>query len=143
MLEDVQEHSVGVIPVKKSPQGWQVFLIHQIHGNFWGFPKGHVEPEETPIDTAKRELFEETGYQISKLLKENPWTEFYTFTKQSKMVRKKVEYFLVEVTGDFSLQVEEIHDGKWFTFDEAMQKVTYPSAKNILNKTVTYLSSKE
>lgn len=32
---------------------------------FWDIPKGHIEQGETPIDCAKRELFEETGYKIT------------------------------------------------------------------------------
>ncbi len=28
---------------------------------FWGFPKGHVDPGEVPLEAAKREIAEETG----------------------------------------------------------------------------------
>ena len=35
--------------------------------SFWGFPKGHMEDGETPKDTAKREVMEETGFIVCLL----------------------------------------------------------------------------
>jgi 8-oxo-dGTP diphosphatase len=38
----------------------QLLLIKRREG-VWAFPGGRLEPDETPIDAAHRELFEETG----------------------------------------------------------------------------------
>ena len=38
----------------------------------WSFPKGHREPNETPIDCAKREIYEETGILIDDLTNKKP-----------------------------------------------------------------------
>src|SRR5262249_49347349 len=51
---------------------WQVFLVHP-GGPFWkskdlgawSIPKGKVEPGEEPVETAKREFTEETGFPIT------------------------------------------------------------------------------
>ena len=32
---------------------------------FWGYPKGHLDDEETPIKAAEREVYEETGFKVS------------------------------------------------------------------------------
>jgi hypothetical protein len=40
-------------------------ILVQSNGNFWGFPKGGYENDETAIDCAKRETYEETGIDIS------------------------------------------------------------------------------
>jgi 8-oxo-dGTP pyrophosphatase MutT (NUDIX family) len=41
-------------------------LIIQSYGKFWGLPKGQKEENETSIECAIRETYEETGIQLSK-----------------------------------------------------------------------------
>ena len=31
---------------------------------WWGYPKGHLEEGENPVDAAVREVFEETGFEV-------------------------------------------------------------------------------
>jgi 8-oxo-dGTP pyrophosphatase MutT (NUDIX family) len=59
-------------PKYKSKAG--VFVINKTHdkillvqsrGNLWGPPKGSVEPNETTIECAIREVFEETGLKLT------------------------------------------------------------------------------
>jgi bis(5'-nucleosidyl)-tetraphosphatase len=35
-------------------------LVQQLEG-FYGFPKGHIEQNETEVETALREIYEEVG----------------------------------------------------------------------------------
>ncbi|GMA63748.1 hypothetical protein GCM10025859_41880 [Alicyclobacillus fastidiosus] len=43
-------------------------LLHQRTDNgFWGFPGGYMELGETLEDTARREVFEETGLSLGQL----------------------------------------------------------------------------
>jgi 8-oxo-dGTP pyrophosphatase MutT (NUDIX family) len=39
--------------------GWQFLLLR--HADRWDLPKGLVEPGETPLAAAHRELWEDTG----------------------------------------------------------------------------------
>ncbi len=42
-------------------------LVVQMNYGHWSFPKGHVEPSETEIETALRETFEETNVKCNIL----------------------------------------------------------------------------
>lgn len=48
---------------------------YTIEQELWELPAGTAEPDEAAIDTARRELVEETGYRAGRLI---PFTEFYT-----------------------------------------------------------------
>ena len=54
------EKSCGCIIIEDK----KVLLIKQTNG-IWGFPKGHVEKNETELQTAEREVKEETGLDIT------------------------------------------------------------------------------
>ncbi|HSX37508.1 MAG TPA: NUDIX domain-containing protein [Chlamydiales bacterium] len=134
-----QEESFGAIPLRKESGQWQVFLIQHRKRGYWGFPKGHAEPNELPFETACRELKEETHLDYVKLLHETPLTEQYSFPLKGERIFKKVLYFLMEVSGTVCLQKEEINDGVWMSFPEAMNQVTHPEGKAILKQVAQLL----
>lgn len=74
--EQVLIHHPGaaaVVPVLSDPRGSdpQILLIRQyryaVGGLLWEIPAGRLEPNEAPIDCARRELREETGCQCERL----------------------------------------------------------------------------
>jgi len=54
-----KEKSCGCVVIKDR----KILVIYQIDG-FWGFPKGHVEKNETELQTAIREIKEETNLDV-------------------------------------------------------------------------------
>lgn len=130
------ERSHGVIPLRKG----KVFLTQHRAGH-WGFPKGHPEGDETPQETAARELAEETGLEVVRFLSDKPYSEEYTLEREGRPVDKRVEYYLAEVAGEVTLQPEEVLEGGWFTPEAAAQQVTYPQAKALCKKIIQDLVS--
>jgi 8-oxo-dGTP pyrophosphatase MutT (NUDIX family) len=53
----------------------KVLLVKHRKLNKWLPPGGHIHPNETPPEAAKREAYEETGLNISFLRQENIWIE--------------------------------------------------------------------
>lgn len=129
-----KEESFGIIPLRKTESGWQVFLILHKHGDHWAFPKGKADESESPFESAKRELEEETALVVEKVLIEEPISEQYTFFRRGKKVEKRVHYFPAIVSGAILLQPEEIRDGEWLSLNQAHDRLTFDEAKRICKK---------
>ena len=127
----LQEASFGIIPLQQAGGEWKVLLILHKGGRHWAFPKGRSNPGETPLESARRELKEETGLDVDKLLQESPLSERYEFRRKGQTVTKTVQYFPALVSGRLRLQPEEIQDSKWVLLKEAMRYLTFQEAKEM------------
>jgi bis(5'-nucleosidyl)-tetraphosphatase len=132
-------HSFGVVPVRKEDGEWKVLLILHREGNHWGFPKGKANPGETPIETAQRELKEETNLDVEQFLTPKSLDEEYQFRHKRELIFKTACYFPAIVTGVLSCQEEEIRDARWCTFPEAMNQLSFKQARHICHETMRLL----
>jgi 8-oxo-dGTP pyrophosphatase MutT (NUDIX family) len=132
----IREHSYGIIPFRRINNEWEVLLV-QLHAGHWGFPKGHADEGESPLEAAKRELLEESCLKVVCLLGEEPFSESYTYADRDKTVT----YFLAEVAGEVSVQAEEVADFGWFSLPEAENRITFPELKSLWLKVEKRLQS--
>lgn len=113
-----------------SQDEWHVFLIqNKGYEEFWGCPKGCIEPGEELMQTAKRELKEETNLDVLRVLEEQPFIEEFSYLLEGRRIFKRVYYFLAECSGTPELQKEELSGGKWFSFEDAIHQVIHPEGK--------------
>ncbi|MGA8163761.1 MAG: NUDIX domain-containing protein [Waddliaceae bacterium] len=124
------ELAYGIIPLVQIAGQWHVLLIRHQAGH-WAFPKGHAEKSEKAIQAATRELAEETGLSIKKMFLCPSLCETYDYKKESRMINKTVEYFVAEVKGDVTLQLEELSASKWVPLQEAEKHMTFPEGKTL------------
>jgi predicted NUDIX family NTP pyrophosphohydrolase len=66
-----KKKSAGILVYRKTERGLEVLLAHPGGPIFrnrdlaaWTIPKGEIEPNELPLDAARRELLEETSFSI-------------------------------------------------------------------------------
>ncbi len=123
-----------MIPLRREGGEWQVFLIHHAKGGHWGFPKGHAEEGEEPLQTALRELKEETGLDVERVLLKSPLVESYTFYRGRTRVLKTASYFPALVCGELKLQEAEICEGRWLPFNEAKGLITFKESKTVFQR---------
>jgi 8-oxo-dGTP pyrophosphatase MutT (NUDIX family) len=135
-----QEQSFGIIPLRKTLGGWEVFLIQHAKSRYWGFPKGHSEEGESPSQAAIRELKEETNLDVVRYLQQEPLQEQYQFRVKGHQVFKKVLYYVAEVEGEVKLQMHEVQNGIWISFSDAIHQVTHAEGKSILTQVRAILS---
>ena len=136
----MEEKSFGVIPVKIVNHSPTVLLV-RLQAGHWGFPKGHPEKAESPLETAARELQEETGLSISSWIDATAIQEAYWYTRNHKKCFKTVDYFLAFVEGNVSLQQEEIAEARWISPKEAVSLLTFKEAKATARQVLLRLSS--
>jgi 8-oxo-dGTP pyrophosphatase MutT (NUDIX family) len=133
--------SFGIVPLFNDCGVWKVLLILHRVGDHWGFPKGRALPAETALESATRELKEETGLVVTQVLLEEPMREQYQFRRKRQVTLKIVHYFPALVEGILQLQEEEIRDAKWLTIPDAMRQLTFKEARHILNECTRHLYS--
>ncbi len=134
------EHSYGIIPLKRRGEDWYAFIVHRTKsGGFWEFPKGHIDEGETSLDAAERELKEETGLTIERMLEFNPITEYYEYEWHGKTIPKEVHYYLALVGGEIALQPKEVDEGKWVLLREAEKHMTHDTSRSISKKVASLL----
>lgn len=137
----MKDISYGIIPLRKKGKkgAWEVLLIQHHHGH-WGFPKGHAEVGEEPLEAATRELKEESGLSMLKLLAETPLLEKYQFMQQGKLVNKTVYYFIGSVSGNVELQASECKAFKWVLLEEAYKHLTFAQSQQISREAIALIN---
>lgn len=95
-------------------------------------PKGLIEPGEKPVDTAIREVFEETGIMGEIIQKVSDSKFIYSF--QGEKIFKVVTYYLMKYVSGEPTENAEVEKILWLPFDEAKKTLTYYSDKSVLEK---------
>lgn len=134
------ETSCGAVVFRNENGDKKFLLIRNKRSAHWGFPKGHVENGETKEETAIREILEETGLHV-KILPDFVQNSEYTI--QGK-IEKTVAIFLAETDEEnYQMQLEEIEECGWFTYEDAMKTLNYDNDKRILVKARQYLNDRQ
>jgi predicted NUDIX family NTP pyrophosphohydrolase len=132
--------SAGLLVYRVRNGNLEVFLVHP-GGPFWArkddgawsIPKGEIAKDEDPLKAAKREFFEETGFEVDG--------NFVALTPVKQAGGKWVYAWAVEGDCDadsirsniFSMEwpprsgkkeeFPEVDRSGWFTIDQAKQKI--------------------
>jgi ADP-ribose pyrophosphatase len=77
----------------------------------WELPAGRIDPGETPLKAAKRELLEETGYRAKK------WTKLVKFYPSPGFVEEAMTIFIAQelTAGQAQPMDDERIECEWFT----------------------------
>ncbi len=127
----LHEKSCGAIVYRKFHGNTEILLIKHINSGHWSFPKGHVEAGETEVETAQREILEETG--IDTII-DASFRETVSYSPK-RGTQKVVVYFLAKAkNSDCVPQEAEIAEVKWVEIGRAQQVLSYENDKSIVAK---------
>lgn len=136
-----QIYSAGIIPYLYGDYGRE-YLLLQYHAGYWDLPKGKLEEGETPIKAAYRELFEETGITEISVHEGFEETLTYTFYDHERNKIEKTVYFFVGKAASSRVTISHEHQGYvWLDYDQAMYRLTYKNAKDVLTKVAHFLDA--
>lgn len=111
---------------------------------YWNFPKGTMEKGESEVETARREIIEETGLTALNFLPKFKVAERYFCRgmKQSdkgKLIFKTVVFFLAEAESR-DIKISNEHIGwEWSSFTNANQRLNFKESQRILSKADKFL----
>jgi len=136
------DRSVGVVPMRfgdrphGNDQKLRMCLVHAKEG-FWSFPKGHPENKETDIETATRELCEETGIDNARVLTDRTYVDTFTFQDGARSVKKIVKYYPAIVPEEEHYIAEEweheISKYRWVSPNDAIDLANFLTTQKIVD----------
>lgn len=123
---------VVIVPTRRAADGSKVLAL----------PKGHVDPGETPVQAATREVREETGV-IAEAVVELGSTRYW-YRRDGRTIGKEVLFFLFAHSGgDIADHDDEVEDVRWVALERAERDLTHAAEREIVGMARAYLGSEE
>ena len=127
----------GVIPYRKSKNGFEVLLITSIKKKKWVIPKGYVEFNLSPFESAKKEAIEEAG-----IVGTNETIELGHFENNKSMCVCHVKVFAMEVIEVMDEYPDKSRrQRKWFPLKEAAANVETKQIADMILSLETHLKN--
>ncbi|MBO2517977.1 MAG: hypothetical protein CW338_12035 [Clostridiales bacterium] len=126
------ERSAGAVVFTRQEKGVRYIIVREKSG-FHSFPKGHIEAGETEMETAVREIREETGLEVS-FISGFRITDEHTM-REKPGVLKQTTYYLAEASGGRpSPRLNDVTEAGAYTFDEAFALFEHENLRQILTR---------
>ena len=122
----------------------KMLLLDRPQRNEMRLPKGHIEPGEEPVETALREVREETGLaelEITGDLGE----QIVEFDYQGDHYRRTERYYLMRWAGEGSLKRSKKDEADfrpvWAPIAQAAALLTYAAERDVAERAIILYSS--
>jgi len=117
-----------IVPTRRAADGSRVLAL----------PKGHVDPGETAIEAAGREVREETG------LSGEPVCELgdsrYWYRREGRTIGKTVTFYLFRyVQGDVADHDDEVESVRWMPLEQAKRELSHVAEREMIALALAYL----
>lgn len=131
----IKEKSCGAV-VYTVADGEIKYLLVQMLGGHFSFPKGHVESGESEVQTALREIKEETDLDVSL---DTVFRRTVVYSPYAGCEKEVVYFVAYAKSRETVCQQSEIRSALWLLYDDAIDRVTFDNDKRILNEANEYL----
>ena len=119
---------VAIVPTRRAADGSRVLAL----------PKGHVDPGETPIEAATREVREETGIVAEPVCELGE--SRYWYRRDGRTIGKTVSFFLFSfLSGDTDDHDDEVEEVRWIALEEAETALSHDAEREMVRLALAYL----
>jgi 8-oxo-dGTP pyrophosphatase MutT (NUDIX family) len=125
----VRGHEVAVIvPKRRAADGTRVLAL----------PKGHVDPGESALEAAEREVREEAGV-LGELVRELGEARYW-YRRDGQAIGKSVSFYLFRyLEGDVNDHDDEVEEARWIPLTDAQTALSYETERAMVARTLSYL----
>jgi 8-oxo-dGTP pyrophosphatase MutT (NUDIX family) len=149
-MTELHEKSAGGIVYRKIWSNIQILMLAWKNARSeleYVLPKGHIENDETAMETALREISEETGLPIDdleviKFMNKINYSFIATYLEGSPMIHKDVYLFLVRYTGKKEptpRKEERFIWYKWFSPEDLKNVFIKPDVVGFIEKNIHFM----
>ncbi len=138
-----REKTIGIVIFRREGKGIK-YLLLQHGGPYWNFPKGRQELGETELESAQRELQEETGIINAHILDGFYDTYEYDFDTEihngtREKIYKQAIFYLGEIDSPAVTISHEHQTYDWFDFDTALKRMYFQQGQDLLKRAHQFL----
>jgi 8-oxo-dGTP pyrophosphatase MutT (NUDIX family) len=121
---------IVIVPTRRASDGSKVVAL----------PKGHIDPGESTLEAATREVREETGVVAE------PVTELgetrYWYRREGRTIPKSVSFYLFEyVEGDTADHDDEVEKAWWIPLQDALEELSHAAEREMVARAAQYLEA--
>lgn len=121
---------IVIVPTRRAADGSKVLAL----------PKGHPDEDESPEETALREVREEAGVECT--VRDRLGEVRYWYQRKGRRIAKVVAFYLLDyVAGDPADHDHEVEDARWIPLEEAIATLTYAGEREMAAKALSVVAS--
>jgi 8-oxo-dGTP pyrophosphatase MutT (NUDIX family) len=125
---DGEAQVVVIVPTRRAPDGTRVL----------GLPKGHIDPGESALQAAEREVREETGL-VTELVRELGEVRYW-YRREGRTIAKTVDFYLFAyVSGDTADHDDEVEEARWIGLEEAQTALSHSGERQMVGRALACL----
>ena len=132
------EKSCGAVIFRLHENREQALLIRHKNSSVWSFPKGHVEQGENELQTALREIAEETG--VTDLTLDRGFRHTLEYHTKANVI-KQVIFFVGQVRRDTALprnSDEIVQEARWADTDRVPYMLAFDNHRILFRDALSY-----
>lgn len=129
------EKSCGAV-IYTVQNGTRFYLVEQMQKGHVSLCKGHVEKDETELQTAEREIREETGLDVEFV---EGFRKTIAYSPRMDCMKTVVLFLAYAEHTDARAQEEEVRAIQWLPFENAVEALTFDSIREILRQADAFL----